>query len=75
MATYLGWTIPWQTPLTLLGDSPEQVAHAQRELVRIGIDRIEAAAVGTPDELSAPAPLRPVAPGDFRRPRACPGRP
>jgi glyoxylase-like metal-dependent hydrolase (beta-lactamase superfamily II)/rhodanese-related sulfurtransferase len=54
LATYLGWTIPWQTPLTLLGESPEQVAEAQRELVRIGIDRIEAAAVGTPDDLSAP---------------------
>jgi rhodanese-related sulfurtransferase len=55
MATYLGWTIPWQTPLTLLGDSPEQVAQAQRELVRIGIDHVEAAAVGSPDELAAPA--------------------
>lgn len=55
MATYLGWTIPWHTPLTLLGDSPEQVAQAQRELVRIGIDQVEAAAVGSPDELSAPA--------------------
>jgi glyoxylase-like metal-dependent hydrolase (beta-lactamase superfamily II)/rhodanese-related sulfurtransferase len=55
MATYLGWTIPSQTPLTLLGDSVEQVTQAQRELVRIGIDRVEAAAVGTPVELSAPA--------------------
>jgi rhodanese-related sulfurtransferase len=55
MATYLGWTIPWETPLTLLGESPEQVAEAQRELVRIGIDRIEAAAVGKPEELAAPA--------------------
>jgi rhodanese-related sulfurtransferase len=41
--------------LTLLGDSVEQVTQAQRELVRIGIDRVEAAAVGTPVELSAPA--------------------
>jgi glyoxylase-like metal-dependent hydrolase (beta-lactamase superfamily II)/rhodanese-related sulfurtransferase len=47
-ATYLGWLIPWGTPLTLLGDSPEQVAEAQRELVRIGIDRLEGAATGTP---------------------------
>src|SRR6266511_3518078 len=38
-ATYLGWLIPWGTPLTLLGDRPERVAQAQRELVRIGIDR------------------------------------
>src|SRR6266498_202914 len=35
-ATYLGWLIPWGTPLTLLGDRPERVAQAQRELVRIG---------------------------------------
>ena len=49
-ATYLGWLIPWGTPLTLLGDSPEQVAEAQRELVRIGIDRLEGAATGTPED-------------------------
>ena len=47
-ATYLGWIIPWGTPVTLLGESPEQVAEAQRELVRIGIDRPAAAATGTP---------------------------
>ncbi|HEY1346090.1 MAG TPA: MBL fold metallo-hydrolase, partial [Streptosporangiaceae bacterium] len=48
-ATYLGWMIPWGTPLTLLGDSPEQVAQAQRELARIGIDRPAAAATGGPE--------------------------
>ena len=47
-ATYLGWLIPWGTSLTLLGESPEQVADAQRELVRIGIDRLEGIATGTP---------------------------
>ncbi len=47
-ATYLGWVIPWGTPVTLLGESTEQVADAQRELVRIGIDRPAAAATGTP---------------------------
>jgi len=47
-STYLGWLIPWGTPLTLLGDSPEQVAEAQRELVRIGIDQLEGAATGAP---------------------------
>jgi hydroxyacylglutathione hydrolase len=49
-ATYLGWLIPWGTPLTLLGDTPEQVAEAQRELVRIGIDRLEGAATGRPQD-------------------------
>src|SRR5690606_6888285 len=43
-ATYLGWLLPWGTPLTLLGETVEQVAEAQRELVRIGVDRLEAAA-------------------------------
>jgi glyoxylase-like metal-dependent hydrolase (beta-lactamase superfamily II)/rhodanese-related sulfurtransferase len=50
LATYLGWLVPWGTPVTLLGESPEQVAEAQRELVRIGIDRPAAAATGTPEQ-------------------------
>lgn len=56
-ATYLGWLIPWGTPLTLLGESPEQVAEAQRELVRIGIDRLEGAATGAPEDWSGGQPL------------------
>ncbi len=60
-ATYLGWMIPWGTPLTLLGDTPEQVAEAQRELVRIGIDRPAAAATGTPEQWAGDdAPLATV---------------
>jgi len=47
-ATYLGWMLSWGTPVTLLGESEEQVAEAQRELVRIGIDRPAAAATGGP---------------------------
>ena len=46
--TYLGWLIDWGTPLTLLGESVEEVALMQRELVRIGIDRPAAYAVGSP---------------------------
>ncbi|HEY4018235.1 MAG TPA: rhodanese-like domain-containing protein, partial [Pseudonocardiaceae bacterium] len=56
-ATYLGWLIPWGTPLTLLGATSEQVAEAQRELVRIGVDHIEAAATGTPEQWSGSARL------------------
>ncbi len=51
-ATYLGWTIPWGTPLSLIGDSPQQVSDAQRQLARIGIDRVEAAAVGPVGDLA-----------------------
>jgi hydroxyacylglutathione hydrolase len=50
LATYLGWLIPWGAPLTLLGESPEQVAEAQRELVRIGVEHLEGAATGEPQD-------------------------
>jgi hydroxyacylglutathione hydrolase len=53
-ATWLGWLIPWDSALTLVGDSAEQVSDAQRQLVRIGIDRPDGAAVGTPQELAGP---------------------
>ncbi|MEU9987168.1 MBL fold metallo-hydrolase [Streptomyces sp. NPDC048045] len=48
LATYLAWLIPWGRPITLLAESPEQLAAAQRELVRVGIDRPAAAATGDP---------------------------
>lgn len=48
IATYLAWMIPWGKPVTLLADSPEQLAHAQRELARVGIDRPASAATGSP---------------------------
>jgi hydroxyacylglutathione hydrolase len=51
MVTFLGWLIPWGTPLTLIGDSAEQVAEAQRELVRIGIDRPAAQATAPVEQL------------------------
>jgi len=58
LATYLGWLIPWGTPLTLLGRTSEQVAEAQRELVRIGIDRPAAAAAGHPEDWADGRALR-----------------
>ncbi|MFJ9906648.1 rhodanese-like domain-containing protein [Streptomyces sp. NPDC101152] len=50
LATYLAWLIPWGKPVTLLAESPEQLAAAQRELVRVGIDRPAAAATGGPTD-------------------------
>ncbi len=50
--TYLGWLYDWDAPLTLIGASADQVAGARRELVRIGVDRLAGAAVGSPEELS-----------------------
>ncbi|MBP3079496.1 MBL fold metallo-hydrolase [Streptomyces albidoflavus] len=48
LATYLAWLIPWGKPVTLLADTPAQIADAQRELARVGIDRPAAAATGDP---------------------------
>jgi len=46
---YLPWLLPVGAPLTLLGETSEQVAAAQRELVRVGIDHLAGQAVGGPD--------------------------
>ena len=57
-ATYLGWLIPWGLPLTLIGETPAQIAAAQRDLARIGIDRLAGAAIasaGTPEDSPPPA--------------------
>jgi glyoxylase-like metal-dependent hydrolase (beta-lactamase superfamily II)/rhodanese-related sulfurtransferase len=64
-ATYLGWLIPWGTPLTLLGHTPEQVAEAQRELVRIGIDRPAAVATGDQRDWAGGRALRSYPVADF----------
>ncbi|MDX3113880.1 MBL fold metallo-hydrolase [Streptomyces scabiei] len=47
LATYLAWLMPWGRPVTLLAETPQQIAAAQRELARVGIDR-PAAATGDP---------------------------
>src|SRR6185437_9570294 len=43
---YLGWLYTWGAPLTLIGEDPEQIAGAQRELARIGVDRLTGSATG-----------------------------
>ncbi|WP_408057933.1 rhodanese-like domain-containing protein [Streptomyces pseudovenezuelae] len=50
LATYLAWLVPWGRPVTLLAATLAQLADAQRELVRVGIDRPAAAATGSPAE-------------------------
>jgi glyoxylase-like metal-dependent hydrolase (beta-lactamase superfamily II)/rhodanese-related sulfurtransferase len=56
-ATYLGWLIPWGTPVTLLAETAEQVTQAQRELARIGIDRPAAGATGEAGAWAGDRPL------------------
>ncbi|MFE1212820.1 MULTISPECIES: rhodanese-like domain-containing protein [Streptomyces] len=63
LAIYLAWLIPWGKPVTLLAESPAQLAEAQRELVRVGIDRPAAAATGGPADWLPPG----TAPASFRR--------
>ncbi|MEW1908878.1 MBL fold metallo-hydrolase [Kitasatospora sp. NPDC085895] len=53
LATYLAWLIPWGRPVTLLAATAEEIAAAQRELVRVGIDRPAAAATGGPADWTA----------------------
>ena len=68
-ATYLGWLIAWGTPVTLLGETAEDVAEAQRELVRIGIDRPAAAGHRHARRTGAgPASRQLVPDRDVRRP-------
>jgi hydroxyacylglutathione hydrolase len=64
-ATYLGWLIPWGAPLTLIGETDAQIAAAQRELSRIGVDRLAGAVItGSPDWPSS-APLATYSVSDF----------
>ncbi|MCZ7379886.1 MBL fold metallo-hydrolase [Micromonospora sp. WMMC250] len=66
MSTWLGWLIDWGTPITLLAETPQQVAGAQRELVRIGIDRPAAQSAGQPEQwASDPDELRTLTVADF----------
>ncbi|RBY85032.1 rhodanese-like domain-containing protein [Blastococcus sp. TF02A-30] len=63
--TYVGWLVPWGAPLTLIGETEQQVAEARRELVRIGIDRLAGAAIGSPEELAAGRDLAAYPVSDF----------
>jgi hydroxyacylglutathione hydrolase len=64
-ATYLGWLYRWGAPLTLIGESEEQVAEARRELVRIGVDELAGVAIGDVESLADGQPLRSYPISDF----------
>lgn len=57
VVTYLGWLIPVDAPLTLLGETAEQVADVQRELAMIGIEHPAASATGDVKDWADGAPL------------------
>lgn len=62
--TYLGWLLPADAPLTLLG-SETQVATVQRELALIGVERPAAAATGGIEDWTGGQQLRSYRTADF----------
>ncbi|MEC4765080.1 MBL fold metallo-hydrolase [Mycobacterium sherrisii] len=62
---YLGWLYAWGAPLTLIGDDDKQIADAQRQLSRIGIDNLIGSASGDIDDLSGGSALRRYRVADF----------
>ncbi len=65
LVTYLGWLYTYGVPLTLIGESEDQVGEARRELVRIGVDDLAGMAVGDIDTLAGGSPLRSYRTTDF----------
>jgi hydroxyacylglutathione hydrolase len=63
---YLGWLYTWGAPLTLIGEDTEQIADAQRELARIGIDRLTGSASGDIGALADGGTLRNYRVADFK---------
>lgn len=62
---YLGWLYTWGAPLTLIGEDTKQIADAQRELARIGVDRLTGSASGDIQTLADGAKLRNYRVADF----------
>lgn len=63
--SYLGWLYDWGAPLAVIGESAQHVAEAQRELVRIGVDRLIGAATGDLTTLSSGGRLGSYPVADF----------
>jgi hydroxyacylglutathione hydrolase len=40
LTTYLGWLLPWGSPLSLIGRTADDLGAARRALARIGIEKI-----------------------------------
>ncbi len=73
--TYLGWALAWGAPLTLIGDGPDDIAEAQVQLARIGIDRISGAATGPAEALAPDGRVSSYPVTDFGALAAAWGRP
>ncbi|MFZ0831958.1 MAG: MBL fold metallo-hydrolase [Mycobacterium sp.] len=64
--TYLGWLHRWGAPLTLIGEDRQQIVDARRELVRIGVDKLDGAAHGSVESLRDGTELRSYRVADFK---------
>jgi glyoxylase-like metal-dependent hydrolase (beta-lactamase superfamily II)/rhodanese-related sulfurtransferase len=62
---YLGWLYAWGAPLTLIGDDTKQIADAQRQLSRIGVERLTGSASGDIRDLTDGTELRSYRVADF----------
>ncbi|MEO6206057.1 MAG: MBL fold metallo-hydrolase [Mycobacteriales bacterium] len=71
-STYVGWLIPWGAPVTLISQDPEDLATAQRQLVRIGIERLAGAVAGSVDALASQVETRSYRVADFTELAATP---
>lgn len=48
-STYFGWLLPWGAPVNFVGESADQVAAAQLQLARIGVDAVGGACTSLED--------------------------
>ena len=64
-ATYLGRLYDWGAPLTLIAESRAQIAAARRQLMRVGIHRLNGAAIGRPEEFTDGRPVASYPVTDF----------
>jgi rhodanese-related sulfurtransferase len=64
-ATYLGRLYDWGAPLTLIAETRAQIADARRQLMRVGIHRINGAVTGRPEELTDGRPVASYPVTDF----------
>ena len=72
-STYIGWVIPWGTPITLIAHDPADLVEARRQLVRIGIDHLAGQAAGELAALAHDTPLRSYRRATFADLTATPG--
>jgi rhodanese-related sulfurtransferase len=64
-ATCLGRLYDWGAPLTLIAENRAQIAAARRQLMRVGIHRLNGAAIGPPQQLADGRPVASYPVTDF----------